>query len=406
MENHCKIHGNKSDKEAKIRALQKAQMEELIRTKDLYKNIQERVREAQNINQMEIEQLKNYLREIENLSLTTLYFNQATSYKEHHLDLINWWYEGTGLFYHPTVPKSISVYKDFQGKVFIIPVLNEADFFLGDVALTFERLNFVEFSFITLADSGAFVTHAPGKLNEALALLRPFHWQVWPAIGVTFIIVGPVLYAIIALPNTWQPRYRVTSQAKLFFECTWYTITILLKQNSGKEPSSSHKARFLIILLSICATYVLIDMYSANLTSLLARPGRGPSNFHLSEKLNTAYSAIAFQLGCPYIEEVNKIIAKITEDNEKLKPISLKMLQGSFYLLCFGIAVSGIVLAFEIFVYTKYKRCRKIARKKLGRVHRATKKIKWKFRSFVSHVHRQYREWIQDAYVGTLEYLE
>lgn len=56
--------------------------------------------------------------------------------------------------------------------------LQEAEFFLGDVALTYERLNFVEFSFITLADSGAFVTHAPSKLNEAVALLRPFHWQV------------------------------------------------------------------------------------------------------------------------------------------------------------------------------------------------------------------------------------
>lgn len=54
----------------------------------------------------------------------------------------------------------------------------EADLFLGDVALTYERANFAEFSFITLADSGAFVTHAPSKLNEALALLRPFHWQV------------------------------------------------------------------------------------------------------------------------------------------------------------------------------------------------------------------------------------
>ncbi|KAL3288729.1 hypothetical protein HHI36_003164, partial [Cryptolaemus montrouzieri] len=149
----------------------------------------------------------------------------------------------------------------------------EADLFIGDVALTEERSNFVEFSFITLTDSGAFVTHAPSKLNEALALLRPFQWQVWPAILITFMIVGPVLYVIIALPNSWQPRFQVRSHARLFFDCTWFTITILMKQ-TGKEPSSSHKARFFIILLSISATYVISDMYSANLTSLLARPGR------------------------------------------------------------------------------------------------------------------------------------
>lgn len=49
---------------------------------------------------------------------------------------------------------------------------------MGDVALTWERSNVVEFSFLTLADSGAFVTHAPNTLNEAFALVRPFHWKV------------------------------------------------------------------------------------------------------------------------------------------------------------------------------------------------------------------------------------
>lgn len=33
----------------------------------------------------------------------------------------------------------------------------------------------------------------------------------------------------------------------------------------------------------------------------------GATNFHLTEKLNTAYSAMAFQLGCPYIDEFNKM---------------------------------------------------------------------------------------------------
>lgn len=33
--------------------------------------------------------------------------------------------------------------------------------------------------------------------------------------------------------------------------------------------------RFLIIILYLSATYVIGDMYSANLTSMLARPARG-----------------------------------------------------------------------------------------------------------------------------------
>lgn len=49
---------------------------------------------------------------------------------------------------------------------------------MGDVTITYERSRAVEFSFLTLVDSEAFVTHRPSKLNEALALVRPFHWQV------------------------------------------------------------------------------------------------------------------------------------------------------------------------------------------------------------------------------------
>lgn len=54
----------------------------------------------------------------------------------------------------------------------------KADFFLGDVTMTWERLQAVEFSFLTLADSGAFLTHAPDKLSETLAIIRPFRWEV------------------------------------------------------------------------------------------------------------------------------------------------------------------------------------------------------------------------------------
>lgn len=33
----------------------------------------------------------------------------------------------------------------------------------------------------------------------------------------------------------------------------------------------------------------------------------GANYFHLSEKLNTAYSAIAVQIGCPYLQNFNEM---------------------------------------------------------------------------------------------------
>lgn len=50
--------------------------------------------------------------------------------------------------------------------------------FMGDLTVTYNRSQAVEFSFLTLADNEAFLTHAPGRLNEALALVRSFHWEV------------------------------------------------------------------------------------------------------------------------------------------------------------------------------------------------------------------------------------
>ncbi|KAF5271728.1 hypothetical protein FQA39_LY08051 [Lamprigera yunnana] len=507
-----------------------------------------------------------------------LYYNQALSYKNHHLEIVNWWNSVNGLFKHPTLPSPSQIFKNFSGRTFKVPVVHKppwhfvnylndsievlggrddkllsllaqylnfkflyfdppdrnqgssvlengsfegvlgligkrkAEFFLGDVTLTLERLNVVEFSFITLADSVAFVTHAPSRLNEALALVRPFHWQVWPPIIATLLVSGPILYILIAWSNAWRPRIIIRSHSRLFFDCCWFAITLFFKQ-TGREPSSSNKCRIFVIILSFSATYIISDMYSANLTSLLAKPGReksinnlveleeammqrgykmyveklsssysllengtgllgrlwkmmtnnqdsyvidtveegvklvsnskdiafvagretlyfdiqrfGAKNFHLSEKLNTAYSAIAFQIGCPYIENFNKILISIFEagiltkmtaeeygklekhkstdddsddsqlttnevettkggntldDNEKLQPISIKMLQGAFYLLFIGCGFSVIIFAFEIAYHRQRYNIKRIKRYLTRRFRRIMRKIRYRYR--------------------------
>lgn len=61
-----------------------------------------------------------------------------------------------------------------------------------------------EFTFFTLADSGAFVTHVPKSLNEALALIRPFQWEVWFLFIFTIFVSGPAIYFVIVMPSWWQ----------------------------------------------------------------------------------------------------------------------------------------------------------------------------------------------------------
>ncbi|CAG9115789.1 unnamed protein product [Plutella xylostella] len=167
---------------------------------------------------------------------------------------------------------SISGNGTFKGTLGLI-WKRKADFFIGDVTMTWERLQAVEFSFLTLADSGAFLTHAPAKLSETLAIIRPFQWEVWPLLLATLIVSGPALWVVIAAPSLWQKR-RDQNLLTLLKNCCWFTTTLFLRQSSSKEPSKTHKARLVSVLVSLGATYVIGDMYSANMTSLLARPAR------------------------------------------------------------------------------------------------------------------------------------
>ncbi|XP_055587468.1 ionotropic receptor 40a [Uranotaenia lowii] len=207
----------------------------------------------------------------------------------------------------------------------------EVDLFLGDVAITWERMQAVEFSFFTLADSAAFVTHAPRKLNEALALVRPFQLTVWPLVLLTICMSGPVLYMIIALPyrlEEWvkvnlsktkklriltgpsfyhmqyirEMNYGIPVRSEIagapkhpsLDRCVWYTINVYLRQ-SASIPYNGHVARFFSILLWLCATYVLGDVYSAQLTSQLARPAL-ESPINTLEQLEIVMMASDYQL--------------------------------------------------------------------------------------------------------------
>ncbi|XP_071454129.1 ionotropic receptor 40a-like [Hetaerina americana] len=166
----------------------------------------------------------------------------------------------------------IAVNGTFRGVLGLIE-RREASFFLGDVTITYDRFRIVDFSSPTLADCGTFATHSPRLLNEALALVRPFHWQVWIPVAATALLSGPVLFTVIEASTVWRRQKYKTKTSKLLQDCIWFSVGMFLRQ-SVKEPSRMHKARLLMILMSIIATYVIGGLYSATLTSLLARPAR------------------------------------------------------------------------------------------------------------------------------------
>ncbi|XP_043064706.1 ionotropic receptor 40a [Drosophila ficusphila] len=545
-----------------------------------------------------------------------IYYNQARPSSVSQLQLVNWYDDDNlGLHRSPLLPTALSVYANFNGRVFRVPVFHsppwfwvtycnnskeeydatmaingtdcnemhvtggrdhrlllllaqhmnfkfnyieapgrtqgsmkldyakelndnftggigmlqngQADFFLGDVGLSLERRRAIEFSFFTLADSGAFATHAPRRLNEAFAIMRPFKLDIWPYLILTIVFSGPIFYGIIALPYIW--RQRSVSQdledignknfylayikeisplllkfnqrkvfpkqqmpRKLFEKCIWFVIRLFLKQ-SCHELYNGYRAKFLTIVYWIAATYVLADIYSAQLTSQFARPAHEPpintlqrlqaamirdgyrlyvekessslemlengtelfrqlyalmrhqqsggqqgflidsveagiqlideggedkavlggretlyfntqqygaNNFQLSQKLYTRYSAVAVQIGCPFLESLNDVLIHLfeggilekmttaeyvvqsrkrpksntqhtkelsTTENVKagihsknieiqsrihkrdvIGPLNLRMLQGAFIALGVGALSAGLILLLEL----------------------------------------------------------
>ncbi|KAK3922609.1 Ionotropic receptor 40a [Frankliniella fusca] len=102
-----------------------------------------------------------------------------------------------------------------------------------------------------------------------------------PVLVLTILLTGPLLFGVLEAPRLWRGKAwmarrgrRRISDKKLFGNAVWFSIALFFKQ-SVRGPEDSHRVRLLTILLSFAATYVIGDMYSANLTSLLARPGRG-----------------------------------------------------------------------------------------------------------------------------------
>lgn len=138
-------------------------------------------------------------------------------------------------------------------RCFTLP--QRADLALGDITITFERSQAVEFSFLTLADSGAFVTKSPSRLNEALALVRPFQMEVWPVLVLTVLLSGPLLFGVLEAPRLWRGKAwlvkrgragragragrggrRPVSDAKLFWSTVWFSIALFLKQSKREVP--------------------------------------------------------------------------------------------------------------------------------------------------------------------------
>ncbi|CAO2830717.1 unnamed protein product [Amaranthus hypochondriacus] len=136
------------------------------------------------------------------------------------------------------------------------------DAIVGDVSITTDRTRNADFT-QPYIESGLVVV-APVKTQEsnAWAFLRPFTPMMWCVIGVSFIVVGAIVWILEHRFNDdfrGPPRRQVATM--LWFSCsTWFF--------AHRENTVSSLAR-LVLIIWLFVVLIINSSYTASLTSML-----------------------------------------------------------------------------------------------------------------------------------------
>ncbi|XP_022243778.1 glutamate receptor ionotropic, delta-1-like [Limulus polyphemus] len=99
----------------------------------------------------------------------------------------------------------------------------EADIAIDSIAITEEREEAVDFTSPYVYDSVRFVTSAPKNKDRALAIIKPFSWQVWLGICLSVFVATSVVTFISIVMKT---RNRPSQWANTL----WYVTGCLISQ--------------------------------------------------------------------------------------------------------------------------------------------------------------------------------
>lgn len=138
-------------------------------------------------------------------------------------------------------------------------VRNETDMALGNIGITYDRTNVVDFSYPYLFDYVKFVTKTPGYVSKETALFHPFTLNVWLCLFLSIILV-----AILC---------RVLLRKKYSFQIIFlYIIGIIL--NQGKKIEVKNTKHIVLICSWFFGAVFLSYSYTAVLLSFMTVPLR------------------------------------------------------------------------------------------------------------------------------------
>ncbi|XP_057958671.1 glutamate receptor 3.6-like isoform X2 [Malania oleifera] len=133
---------------------------------------------------------------------------------------------------------------------------------IGDIAITTERTRMVDFT-QPYIESGLVVVARVGKSNsDSWAFLKPFTPKMWFVTGISFIIVGAVVWILEHRMNDdfrGPPRKQVIT-------ALWFSFSTLFFAH--RENTVSTLGR-LVLIMWLFVVLIINSSYTANLTSIL-----------------------------------------------------------------------------------------------------------------------------------------
>ncbi|XP_013791222.1 glutamate receptor ionotropic, delta-1-like [Limulus polyphemus] len=137
----------------------------------------------------------------------------------------------------------------------------EADLSVDGIVITSDRKEVVDFSIPYAYESVSFVTKAPTAKRRALAIIKPFSWQVWLGVSLSLVLATTFLTLTSNLMEEWYP-------ANPWIAALWYMWGCLVAQG-GKIPLKKvYSVRVFLAGWWLFAV-VFIALYAGTLTSYM-----------------------------------------------------------------------------------------------------------------------------------------
>merc|ERR1712086_899067 len=140
----------------------------------------------------------------------------------------------------------------------------EVDMVLGDVMITKERLELVDFTVPFISMPLNVITRTREAQKQLFGFFHPFHWQVWLLLLVMLCAYGIFMYVVesSANPQEFPPR-----GPKAWKESLWHTFMVSMQDRDKQISSSAGKMATTVYTFVIM---IMLSAYTANLAATMS----------------------------------------------------------------------------------------------------------------------------------------